>query len=67
MNFAYSLQKKNHKFYKYFIYLFELEFTPEQKEIQETSRKFARDVIIPVAAEYDRTGEVGITDHGDYT
>ncbi len=35
-----------------------VEFTPEQKEIQETARKFARDVIIPVAPEYDRTGEV---------
>jgi len=32
--------------------------TPEQKEYQETARKFAKDVIIPVAAEYDRTGEV---------
>ncbi|KAI9322229.1 acyl-CoA dehydrogenase/oxidase [Dichotomocladium elegans] len=29
----------------------------EQKSIQELSRKFAREEIIPVAAEYDRTGK----------
>lgn len=29
----------------------------EQKSIQEMARKFTRDEIIPVAAEYDRTGK----------
>lgn len=28
-----------------------------QKEFQELARKFAREEIIPVAAEYDRTGK----------
>ena len=36
------------------------ELTDQQKEFQELSRKFAREEIVPVAAEYDRTGEVGI-------
>ena len=36
-------------------YSFELSDT--QKEMQETAQKFVRDEIIPVAAEYDRTGE----------
>ena len=34
------------------------ELTPEQKEYQETARKFAREEIIPVAAEYDKSGDV---------
>ena len=34
------------------------ELSPEQKEFQETARKFAREEIVPKAAEYDRTGEV---------
>uniref|UniRef100_A0A4W3I135 Medium-chain specific acyl-CoA dehydrogenase, mitochondrial n=1 Tax=Callorhinchus milii TaxID=7868 RepID=A0A4W3I135_CALMI len=29
----------------------------EQKEFQATARKFARDEVVPAAAEYDRTGE----------
>jgi acyl-CoA dehydrogenase len=29
----------------------------EQKEFQATARKFAREEIIPVAAEYDKTGD----------
>ncbi|XP_003386647.1 PREDICTED: medium-chain specific acyl-CoA dehydrogenase, mitochondrial-like [Amphimedon queenslandica] len=33
------------------------ELTPQQKEFQDTSRRFARDEIIPVAAHYDKTGE----------
>lgn len=33
------------------------ELTDQQKEFQETARKFAREEIIPVAAEYDKTGE----------
>ena len=41
----------------YFFNVF-LELTPQQKEFQETSRRFARDEIIPVAAQYDKTGEV---------
>ncbi|XP_069701103.1 medium-chain specific acyl-CoA dehydrogenase, mitochondrial-like isoform X2 [Periplaneta americana] len=31
------------------------ELSPEQKEIQQLARKFTREEIIPVAAEYDRT------------
>jgi acyl-CoA dehydrogenase len=31
--------------------------TPEQQEIQRLAREFAEKHIIPVAAEYDRTGE----------
>jgi len=33
------------------------QLSPEQKEFQETARKFAREEIVPKAAEYDRTGE----------
>uniref|UniRef100_A0A2K5S8Q8 Medium-chain specific acyl-CoA dehydrogenase, mitochondrial n=1 Tax=Cebus imitator TaxID=2715852 RepID=A0A2K5S8Q8_CEBIM len=33
------------------------ELTEQQKEFQATARKFAREEIIPVAAEYDKTGE----------
>ncbi|XP_069701104.1 medium-chain specific acyl-CoA dehydrogenase, mitochondrial-like [Periplaneta americana] len=33
------------------------ELSPEQKEIKELARKFTREEIIPVAAEYDRTME----------
>ncbi|NXC92277.1 ACADM protein, partial [Cercotrichas coryphoeus] len=33
------------------------ELTDEQKEFQATARKFAVEEIIPVAAQYDRTGE----------
>ncbi|CAO2600490.1 Medium-chain specific acyl-CoA dehydrogenase, mitochondrial [Lemmus lemmus] len=36
---------------------FSFELTEQQKEFQATARKFAREEIIPVAAEYDRTGE----------
>ncbi|NWS07021.1 ACADM protein, partial [Motacilla alba] len=36
---------------------FSTELTDEQKEFQATARKFALEEIIPVAAEYDRTGE----------
>ncbi|NXW76939.1 ACADM protein, partial [Hirundo rustica] len=36
---------------------FATELTDEQKEFQATARKFALEEIIPVAAEYDRTGE----------
>ena len=46
--------------FKYFKNNFPLEFTEQQKEFQATARKFAREEIIPVAAEYDKTGEVGI-------
>ncbi|NWV32360.1 ACADM protein, partial [Grantiella picta] len=34
-----------------------IELTDEQKEFQATAQKFALEEIIPVAAEYDRTGE----------
>ncbi|XDA70074.1 hypothetical protein R6Z07F_000449 [Ovis aries] len=33
------------------------EFTEQQKEFQATAPKFAREEIIPVAAEYDKTGK----------
>lgn len=33
------------------------ELSPEQREMQELARKFAREEIIPVAAHHDRTGE----------
>lgn len=33
------------------------ELSPEQKEMQELARKFAREEIIPTAAHHDRTGE----------
>ncbi|KFV97851.1 hypothetical protein N327_02946, partial [Fulmarus glacialis] len=36
---------------------FLLELTDEQKEFQATARKFAVEEIIPVAAQYDKTGE----------
>ncbi|XP_015985090.2 medium-chain specific acyl-CoA dehydrogenase, mitochondrial [Rousettus aegyptiacus] len=36
---------------------FNFEFTEQQKEIQATARKFAREEIIPVAAEYDKSGK----------
>jgi len=34
------------------------ELTDEQREIQKTAQQFTRDVIIPAAPEYDKTGEV---------
>lgn len=34
------------------------ELTDEQKEYQQVARKFAREVIIPVAPHHDKTGEV---------
>ncbi|TRZ11776.1 hypothetical protein HGM15179_015324 [Zosterops borbonicus] len=36
---------------------FSFELTDEQKEFQATARKFALEEIIPVAAQYDKTGE----------
>ncbi len=33
------------------------ELSDQQKEFQAVGRKFAREEIIPVAAEYDKTGE----------
>ncbi|RWS04774.1 medium-chain specific acyl-CoA dehydrogenase-like protein [Dinothrombium tinctorium] len=35
---------------------YNFELTDQQKEMQETARKFAREEVIPKAAEYDRTG-----------
>ena len=32
------------------------DLTPEQKALQEKARKFANEVILPVAAKYDREG-----------
>ena len=39
-------------------YYFIAEITPEQQEYVDLARKFAREEIIPKAAEYDKTGEV---------
>ncbi|KAM9244389.1 medium-chain specific acyl-CoA dehydrogenase, mitochondrial [Dugong dugon] len=36
---------------------FSFELSEQQKEFQATARKFAREEIIPVAPEYDKTGE----------
>ncbi|NXF56167.1 ACADM protein, partial [Oceanites oceanicus] len=36
---------------------FLIELTDEQKEFQATARKFAVEEIIPIAAQYDKTGE----------
>lgn len=38
--------------------LLSAELTDEQKEYQQVARKFAREVIKPVAADYDKSGEV---------
>lgn len=46
--------------YDYFALFFSTELTDEQKEFQATARKFALEEIIPVAAQYDRTGEVNL-------
>ena len=35
--------------------------TDQQKEFQELARKFAREEIVPAAAEYDRSGEVSFS------
>lgn len=34
-----------------------VELSDTQKEFRDLARKFAREEIIPVAAEYDRTGQ----------
>lgn len=39
------------------ICVFVLELSETQKEFRDLARKFAREEIVPVAAEYDRTGE----------
>ena len=40
-----------------------LEFSDEQKEIQQLARKFTLEEIIPKAAEHDQTGEVCMQVH----
>ena len=40
------------------VWLFCLEFTNEQREIQQLAQKFTQDEIIPKAAYHDQTGEV---------
>lgn len=39
------------------VLLFVEELSDTQKEFRDLARKFAREEIIPVAAEYDRTGQ----------
>lgn len=36
------------------------ELTEQQKEFQELARRFAREEIVPVAAAYDKSGEVSL-------
>lgn len=52
--------KRQQRIYDLFFF-FEIELTDEQKEFQATARKFAVEEIIPVAAQYDKTGEVNST------
>ena len=52
---------KSHQIYLLKIKIEILELSQEQKEIQETARKFAREEIIPKAAELDKTGQVSIS------
>lgn len=47
-----------------FFFFFIIELTDEQKEFQATARKFALEEIIPVAAQYDKTGEVNLSYSG---
>ena len=35
-----------------------LELSEELQQLQEMARKFSHEEIVPVAAEYDKTGEV---------
>jgi acyl-CoA dehydrogenase len=35
-----------------------VELTADQKEYQQLARKFSREVVKPVAAQYDKSGEV---------
>ncbi|XP_076219877.1 medium-chain specific acyl-CoA dehydrogenase, mitochondrial-like isoform X1 [Aptenodytes patagonicus] len=46
---------------------FSFELTDEQKEFQATARKFAVEEIIPVAAQYDKSGEVNYRAVGEKT
>lgn len=47
-----------HKFGTYiYSHFFPLALNETQREFQELARKFAREEIIPVAPEYDRTGK----------
>lgn len=41
-----------------FPFLWFLELSEELQQLQEMARKFSHEEIIPVAAEYDKTGEV---------
>lgn len=43
-----------------FSLLWPTELTEQQKEFQQLARKFAREEILPVAAAYDRSGEVSV-------
>ena len=40
----------------HFVWL--LELSEELQQLQEMARKFSHEEIVPVAAEYDKTGEV---------
>jgi preprotein translocase subunit YajC len=41
-----------------FFFIIIKELSAEQKEMQQLSRKFTKEEIIPTAAHYDKTGEV---------
>ena len=57
-------EEKNQPFVIMFslIYRYVTEISDEQKEYQDLARKFAREVIIPVAPHHDKTGEVSFKD-----
>ena len=63
----FSLIIKLHVLYCYFFFYFNyfvfhflwfLELSEELQQLQEMARKFSHEEIVPVAAEYDKTGEV---------
>ena len=47
-------------YFNYFVFhfLWFLELSEELQQLQEMARKFSHEEIVPVAAEYDKTGEV---------
>jgi hypothetical protein len=47
----------NHFVIPFFLIIIK-ELSAEQKEMQQLSRKFTKEEIIPTAAHYDKTGEV---------
>ncbi len=53
------------RFYTLFLIL---DLSPEQQEMQQLARKFAREEMLPVAAHHDQTGEVSMPNiQGSYS